>query len=146
MAIYGAGSNWDGNEIKDSFFVNNNYVIGWNINDAQDLYNMISTIKIGDIIYLKANRPGSYDIRVKGIGIVRNSLINVLFEKEENLSNTRNNFELPVEWIDTEEFIISIPPTIGKLTNVRAATLYEEFLPFVQNEIIDRIIKKINKI
>ncbi|MCS3869455.1 hypothetical protein J3D55_002371 [Chryseobacterium ginsenosidimutans] len=143
MAIYGAGSNWDGDEIKDDFFANNNYVIGWDINDAQDLYNMLSTVKIGDIIYLKANRPGSLDLRIKGIGIVRNSLLNILFEKGENLSSTRNNFELPVEWIDTDEFFITIPSNTGKLTNVRAATLYEEFLPFVQNEIINKIIAKI---
>jgi hypothetical protein len=143
MAIYGAGSNWDGDEIKEEFFVNNNYVIGWNIIDAQDLYSMISTIKVGDIIYLKANRPGSFEIRVKGIGIVKSSLLSVLFEKGENLSDTRNNFELPVEWIHKNEFIISIPKDIGKLTNVRAATLYEEFLPLVQSKIIEIIIDKL---
>ena len=143
MAIYGAGSNWDGDEIKEDFFNNSNYVIGWNINDAQDLYNMISTIKVGDIIYLKANRPGSYDIRVKGIGIVKSSFISVLFEKGENLSSTRNNFELPVEWIHKDEFIVYIPKDIGKLTNIRAATLYEEFLPFVQSNIINKIIDKL---
>lgn len=144
MAIYGAGSNWDGDEIKDDFFANNNYVIGWDISDAQDLYNMLSTVKIGDIIYLKANRPGSLDLRIKGIGIVRNSFLNILFEKGENLSSTRNNFELPVEWIDIDEFFITIPSNTGKLTNVRAATLYEEFLPFVQNAIINKIIAKTN--
>lgn len=143
MAIFGAGSNWDGNEIKDSFFSNNNYVIGWDINDAKDLYNKISTIKAGDIIYLKANRPGSLDIRIKGIGIVRKTLLNILFEKGENLSSNTNNFELPVEWIDKSEFIITIPQNTGKLTNVRAATLYEEFLPFVQNEIINKIITRV---
>ncbi len=65
MAIYGAGSNWDGQELKDNFFQNENYFIGWDIKDANDLYAMISTFKVGDIIYLKANRPGSFDIRVK---------------------------------------------------------------------------------
>lgn len=143
MAIYGAGSNWDGDEIKHDFFKNKNFVIGWDINEAQDLYNLISSIKVGDIIYLKANRPGSLDIRVKGIGIVRNSFLNILFEKGENLSHTRKNFELPIEWIYKDEFIISIPNNIGKLTNVRAATLYEEFLPFVQTKLIETIISKI---
>lgn len=143
MAILGAGSNWDGIEMKDDFFKNNNYVIGWDINDAQDLYNLISSIKVGDIIYLKANRPGSLDIRIKGIGIVKNSLIQVLFQKGENLTNTRNNFELPVEWIYKTEFILTIPNDIGRLTNIRAATLYEEFLPFVQDEIITKVISKL---
>jgi hypothetical protein len=140
MAIYGAGSNWDGQELKDDFFLNNNYVIGWDIKDANDLYSMISTFKVGDIVYLKANRPGSFDIRVKGIGFVKSSLLDVLFEKGENLSQVRNNFELPVEWIVKEEFFINIPNAIGKLTNIRAATLYEEYLPYVQNEILNKIL------
>ena len=143
MAIYGAGSNWDGQELKDDFFLNNNYVIGWDIKDANDLYSMISTFKVGDIIYLKANRPGSFDIRVKGIGFVKSSLLDVLFEKGENLSQVRNNFELPVEWIVKEEFFINIPNAIGKLTNIRAATLYEEYLPYAQNEILSKILTKL---
>ena len=143
MAIYGAGSNWDGQELKDDFFLNNNYVIGWDIKDANDLYSMISTFKVGDIIYLKANRPGSFDIRVKGIGFVKSSLLDILFEKGENLSQVRNNFELPVEWIVKEEFFINIPNAIGKLTNIRAATLYEEYLPYVQNEILSKILTKL---
>lgn len=143
MAIYGAGSNWDGDELKEEFFKNKNYLIGWDIKDANDLYAMISTFKVGDIIYLKANKPGSFDIRVKGIGLVKSSLIEVLFKNGENLSKVRNNFELPVEWIIKEEFYINIPNSIGKLTNIRAATLYEEHLPFVQNEILDKIISKL---
>lgn len=143
MAIYGAGSNWDGDELKEEFVKNENYLIGWDIKDANDLYAMISTFKVGDIIYLKANKPGSFEIRVKGIGLVKSSLIEVLFKNGENLSKVRNNFELPVEWIIKEEFHINIPNSIGKLTNIRAATLYEEHLPFVQNEILDKIISKL---
>lgn len=143
MAIYGAGSNWDGDELNEEFFKNENYLIGWDIKDANDLYALISTFKIGDIIYLKANRPGSYDIRVKGIGFVRSSLVDVLFKKGEDLSKSRNNFELPVEWIIKDEFFINIPNSIGKLTNIRAATLYEEHLPFVQNKILDKVFTKL---
>ena len=75
MAIFGAGSNWDGHEIRQSLFQNNHYLIGWDIVDAEDLYTLISTIKVGDIIYLKANRPGSLDIRIKGIGFVTEPLM-----------------------------------------------------------------------
>ncbi len=143
MAIFGAGSNWDGNEIKDDFFKNENFVIGWDINNAEDLYSQISSVKVGDIIYLKANRPGSLEIRIKGIGIVKKSLVNQLFDKKENLSKNRRNFELPVKWIVKKEFHISIPPNTGKLTNVRAATLYEEFMPFVQSEILEKLFNEI---
>lgn len=143
MAIFGAGSNWDGNEIKNDFFKNENFVIGWDINDAEDLYSQISSIKVGDLIYLKANRPGSLDLRIKGIGIVKDTLVNQLFEKKENLSKNRRNFELPVKWIVKTEFHINIPSNTGKLTNVRAATLYEEFLPYLQTEILKELFKQL---
>lgn len=143
MAIFGAGSKWDEDEMKDEFFKNENFVIGWNIKNAEDLYSQISSIKIGDIIYLKANRPGSLDIRVKGIGIVKNSFIGVLFEKQETLSLTKKHFELPVKWIYKTEFHINIPKDIGKLTNVIASTLYEEYLPYAQNQILDKIFSQI---
>lgn len=144
MAIFGAGSNWDGTEISQRLFDSSKYLIGWDISDAEDLYTLISSIKVGDIIYLKSNRPGSLELRIKGIGIVTQSLIQSIFDNEIDLSSIRANFELPVRWVIREEFKLTIPEGIGKLTNIRAATLYEEHLPFVQNEIIDRVIDRIN--
>jgi hypothetical protein len=63
----------------------------------------------------------------------------VLFEKEENLSLRKKNFELPVKWIYKNESKVIIPKNTGKLTNIRAATLYEEYLPYVQKEILEKI-------
>ncbi|NOZ46429.1 MAG: hypothetical protein GXO79_06565 [Chlorobi bacterium] len=143
MAIFGAGSNWSGKEIRQELFNNDNYLIGWDVANAEDLYTLISSIKVGDIIYLKSNRPGSLNIRIKGIGIVTRSLMQLLFEKRTNLEKSRTGFELPVKWLDKVEFKISIPNDTGKLTNIRAATLYEEYLPFVQNEILKRLFAKL---
>lgn len=143
MAIYGAGSKWGNNELKQDFFDNDRYVIGWNQADANDLYSLISSIKAGDLIYLKSNQPGSLDIKIKGIGIVRNTLIHTLFHGETNLSTTRSNFHLPVTWVVKNEFKINVPFGIGKLTNIRAATLYEEPLPYIQNSIIDKLLDNI---
>lgn len=143
MAIFGAGSNWSGREIKQELFDNDNYLIGWDIVNAKDLYTLISSIKVGDIIYLKSNRPGSLNIRVKGVGVVTHSLIQTLFAEQIDLKKRRHHFELPVKWLDKSEFKISIPNDTGKLTNVRAATLYEEFLPFVQNEILNKLFDKL---
>ncbi len=143
MAIYGAGSNWNRTEIKQNLFDNNNYLIGWDIVNAEDLYTLISSIKVGDIIYLKSNQPGSLNVRIKGIGVVTRSLMQTLFENEIDLSNRSPNFELPVNWISRDEFTISIPADKGKLTNIRAATLYEEYLPFIQTEILNALFSRI---
>jgi hypothetical protein len=78
LAIYGVGSNWDGEEIKNTFFSQGRFILGWNEDNAQDLYALVSLLKIGDILYIKANQPGSHTIRVKGIGIVTRSFLNCI--------------------------------------------------------------------
>jgi hypothetical protein len=144
MAIFGAGSNWDGEELKEDFFSKKEFVIGWDYENAKDLYVAVSLLKAGDIIYLKANQVGSKTIRVKGIGIVYQPFINSLIEDNLSLDNIKNGkgFGLKVKWVVTDEFHINIPSIEGKQTNVRAATFYEEHLPFVQTEIIDKLFSK----
>lgn len=143
MAIFGAGSNWDGNEMKSDFFDNENFVLGWDYDNAKDLYDAVSLLKAGDIVYLKANQVGSRTIRVKGIGIVTQTFVHCLIEKgltKESIADW-NSFYIKIKWVVNDEFHINIPETEGKLTNVRAATFYEECLPFVQTKIIDKLFK-----
>ena len=143
MAIFGAGSNWDGDEMKDDFFNSDNFVIGWDYNNAKDLYDAVSLLKAGDIVYLKANQVGSRTIRVKGIGIVTQTFIHCLIDKgltKEAIADW-NSFFIKIKWVVKDEFYIKIPNTEGRLTNVRAATFYEEYLPFVQKAIIEKIIE-----
>ena len=68
MAIFGVGSNWSKEE-KDRFFSEGKFIIGWNEESAKDLYAFVAALKVGDILYIKANPPGSRKIRVKGVGI-----------------------------------------------------------------------------
>ena len=41
-----------------------------------------------------------------------------------------------------EKFTVKIPEDEGKLTNIRPATFYEEYLPFVQKQILNKIFTK----
>jgi hypothetical protein len=141
MAIFGAGSNWDGNEMKDDFFADENFVIGWDYDSAKDLYDAVSLLKAGDIIYLNSSSPSSRNLRIKGIGVVTKSFIHCLIEKgltkEEIVDG--GSFFIKIKWVFKEEFHIVIPKSEGKLTHVRAGTFYEEYLPYVQKEIIDKL-------
>ena len=143
MAIFGAGSTWyTTDEKKDYFFDNGIYEIGWDYPEAKDLYDAFSLLKAGDFIYLKANRPGSSDIRVKGIGVVLTSFIHTLLLGEKGSvidSDGEITVRMQVKWIVKDEFQISIPSNEGKLTNVRAATFYEESLPYVQQVILNKL-------
>lgn len=143
MAIFGAGSKWDDDkELKERFFDEEKFILGWNEKSAKDLYEAVSHLKVGDIIYLKANRPGSRNIRVKGIGVVTKSVIQCINDKEYGNKEVSdwNSLFVKIRWVCKDEFHINIPDNEGKLTNVRAATFYEEYLPFVQSKILDKII------
>lgn len=142
MAIYGVGSNWDGEEVCDLFFEKNQFILGWNEESAEDLYTFISSLKVGDILYIKANRPGSRNIRVKGVGIVNKNLISCISSGEYGQGSISdwNSLFVGVFWVKKSEFIIEIPENQGRLTNVRAATIYEEHLPFVQEKIVANIV------
>lgn len=142
MAIYGVGSNWDGEEVCDLFFEKDQFILGWNEDSAEDLYTFISSLKVGDILYIKANRPGSRSIRVKGVGIVNKNLISCISSGElgQGSISDWNSLFVGVSWVVKAEFIIEIPKNQGKLTNVRAATIYEEYLPFVQEKIVASIV------
>lgn len=145
MAIFGAGSNWDGDEQKEDFFNDENYVIGWNYLDAKDLYAALGSLKAGDIIYLKSGQPGSKSLRVKGIGIVTKPLSEGIFDNFYlDAPLNRTGLTIKVKWVYKDEFHIEIPASEGKLTNVRAATFFEEYLPYVQQEILSKLFTKIS--
>jgi hypothetical protein len=139
MAIFGAGSNWDNEEQKDSFFKEGNFVLGWDDKNANDLYAIIASLKVGDIIYLKSNKPGSKIINVKGIGIVTKTVLQCL-DRAKDIHDWYS-LCLKVKWVCKNDFPIQIGKNEGKLTNVRAASFYEEFLPSVQTKIIDKLLK-----
>ena len=74
---------WDKDELKNNFFKNEKFTIGWDEKHAKDLYEVMSQLKVGDIIYLKSVSPAHIrNIKVKGIGIVTKSFIQCLQNEE----------------------------------------------------------------
>ena len=142
MAIFGVGSNWSGEE-KDRFFSEGKFILGWNEESAKDLYAVVAALKVGDILYIKANQPGSRTIRVKGVGIVLKNLMGCMTSGEfqsSDISDWESLF-VRVAWVHQEKFTVTISEEEGRLTNIRAATIYEEYLPVVQEAILEKIIR-----
>jgi hypothetical protein len=129
MAIFGIGAYYDGDDVSEEFIDNELIGTGWTITDAPELHNYFTTLKVGDIIYIKAAFGGA-DITVKGIGVITNNTI--LTATHHYLTQIGRN----VRWLNTEKFVISRP---SEKNNVRSNTVYEEFHPLVQQEIIRRI-------
>lgn len=108
------------------------------------MYSLVSRIKVGDIVYLKGNQPGSRNIKIKGIGVVTKGFIECLtsggYKPLDNITEWSSLF-IKVKWLHKNEFSMDIPENDGKLTNIRAATVYEEYLLSVQEEIIKKLFK-----
>jgi hypothetical protein len=129
MAIYGVGAYY-GDDVSGAFLANNLVGVGWDADDAPELQEYFRSLKVGDIVYIKAAFGGA-DITVKGIGIVRDNAIRTSQDTNGLVSSGRN-----VAWLNTDHFVI--PRPVEK-NNVRSNTVYEEFHPGVQAEIINRI-------
>lgn len=128
MAIYGIGATYDNEDVSQDFIDNNMACIGWSIDDAPSLYEILRGMKIGDIIYIKS-APIGQDIRVKGVGIITN---NEIIETPELGSG------VTVKWLWSGTEYLS---KINDKYNVRNNTLYEEYNKEIQAIIINLIFK-----
>lgn len=130
MAIYGIGAYYD-EDVSAKFITAKIVGVGWDNNDAPDLHQFIRSLKVGDIIYIKAAPPGG-DLTIKAIGVIADDAILHATDTNQLVSCGRN-----VRWLETSQFVIPIPQ---QKNNVRANTLYEEFHPIVQREILARVL------
>lgn len=131
MAIYGIGAFYD-EDVSEEFISNELIGVGWDSTDAPELQEYLRSLKVGDIVYIKAAFGGA-DITVKAIGIITDNVIRTSSDSNDLVTTGRN-----VAWLTTERFIIPRPM---EKNNVRSNTIYEEFHPIVQQEIIQRIIR-----
>ncbi|MGE6330401.1 hypothetical protein ACQKCW_07360 [Psychrobacter pacificensis] len=131
MAIFAVGAYYD-EDVSNEFIKHNIAGPGWEKHQAPELHQFISSLKVGDIIYIKSAPPSSKNITVKAIGVI---VDNVLLQSE---ADTRNIVSVGrnVKWLVTENFEIAKPK---EKNNVRLNTMYEEFHPEVQKIIIDKL-------
>lgn len=126
MAVFGVGAYYD-EDVSEEFIKKGVVGVGWDENDAPELKEYFQSLKVGDIVYIKAAFGGK-DITVKAIGIIKD---NIILRNTGLVSTGRN-----VKWLCTDRFVIKRPK---EKNNVRSNTVYEEFHPSVLNEIIARI-------
>lgn len=127
MAIYAIGAYYD-EDVSGKFIAHNIAGPGWGIEKAPELHQFVRSLKVGDIVYIKSASPSSPDIIVKGIGIIIND---ELVTTSPVVSAGRN-----IKWLVTESFRIPKPT---EKNNVRLNTMYEEFHPNVQSELLRKL-------
>lgn len=127
MAIFGIGAYY-GDDVSQEFIDQDIIGVGWSDEEAPELREYITALKVGDIVYIKAVPISSKDIHVKAIGIITDHKV---VRDKEIVSTGRN-----VKWLSKEKFTIPKPQ---EKNNVRTNTIYEEFHPDVASAIISHI-------
>ena len=127
MAIYAVGANYDGDDVSGDFIANNIAGPGWSITDAPELHQFIRSLKVGNIVYIKSYSPNSTDILVKAVGVITDDQVIA-----NNLVSAGRN----IKWVVKNTFRIPKPK---EKNNVRLNTMYEEFHPLVQSEILAKL-------
>lgn len=133
MAVWGIGAYYKGDNSTDKTqdFIDSGFAcIGWDEKDASALYQMIKSVKIGDIIYIKSFTPNQKQLYIKAVGIVTDNCKN-----HDGLG-----YGVKVKW--KEEFIESINITISPemyRNNVFNNTMYEEYNENIISKLVDII-------
>lgn len=133
MAVWGIGAYYKGDNGTDKTqdFINQGFAcIGWSENDAPALYQMIKSVKIGDIIYIKSFTPNQKQLCVKAVGIVTDNCKN----------HDRLGYGVKVKW--KKEFSESINITVSSemyRNNVFNNTMYEEYNENIISKLVDII-------
>lgn len=125
MAVFGVGAYY-GYDVSKDFKDQNLVGVGWDVNEAPELQEYFKSLKVGDIVYIKAAFGGN-DITVKGIGLIADNQI---------ISNSLVTTGRNVKWLNKDIFVIKRPT---EKNNVRSNTVYEEFHPKILKQIIDKI-------
>lgn len=135
MAVWGIGSYYKGTlnpDKTDDFIKENCAFIGWDYDNAPSLHYMLSTVKLGDIVYIKSFIPKSKTLHIKAVGIVNDANKNISREL---------GIGIGVKWKDDfEPMKIEITEKVFK-NNVYNNTLFEEYDHDIINKLIYELIK-----
>jgi hypothetical protein len=133
MAIYGIGAYYD-HDVSQDFIARGLAGVGWPYREAPELHRFIESLKVGDIIYIKAAPLANADIVVRAVGFVKDGVLLDSRSSKGLVQAGRN-----VLWRVTKEFRVPKP---RERNNVRTNTPYEEHHPDVQAQIMARLCPK----
>jgi hypothetical protein len=132
MAVYGIGATYNGTEDQSDNFIGNGVAcIGWSPGDAPAAHAQMTTVKMGDIIFIKSYAP-SAGLHIKAVGIITDNT----FRK---ITDTLG-WGVSVRWVPLPNGKIVIGPVEDHSDYMRRGTLYEEFNPSVIRRVLDVLV------
>jgi len=135
MRQFGIGARYGSDWMVQDFLKMGVACIGFDKDDAPEIFAQFRTVERGDIIFMKAYGPSSAQMCIMGIGFVKT---NKLFHVNDELGWGKK-----VEWIMKDELYLLNKFGKDKHRNVRLGTLYEEFHPQIKRIIGELLAEKV---
>jgi hypothetical protein len=130
MAIFGFGATYgDDGDVSGDFILRGVACIGYTPREAPSLHTLLRHIKVGDVVYLKGY-PVNQGLIIKAVGVVVEDKV----KKREDLG-----WGVSVRWVWTRG-----DRRLGQIKdkyNVHSFTLYEEYNPEIQKEVLHLLLR-----
>jgi len=131
--IYCLGARYGGEWMVNKFVDAGVACVGWKEEDAPAIYKQLRSIQIGDIIALKAFGASSETVTIMAVGVVT--------DDDVRRVTADLGYGIEVDWVkhdsDEEGWTMNPKASHDKHRNCRVGTLYQEFNPIIQRDIID---------
>ncbi len=130
MAIFGFGATYgDDGDVSGDFIKHGVACIGYAPREAPSLHALLRHIKVGDVVYLKGY-PVNQGLIIKAVGVVM----------EDGVKKREDGWGVPVRWVWTRG-----NKRLGQIKdkyNVHSFTLYEEYNPEIQKEVLRLLLRR----
>lgn len=129
------GALYSGVPMQDRFVKSNFAGIGYRLSEAPELYAIMDSIKVGDVIALKACGPSSVTMTIHAIGFCKNNIIRY---REDSLGSL--GWGIEVDWIVVGSKKLPRRFIKDKIWHWRNGSLYPEYSPNVRKYLKKQLI------
>lgn len=133
MNIYGIGSTFNDVDYYKEFVNHRIAAIGWNKEEAQPLYSILSEAAEGELIYIKGSPIAKSYINIKAIGLILSTDIHAV----ENWDVCKNCFDVLWLWVADDKFEKIELSSSDYKNNVYNNTFYREYSSNVKEKLFD---------
>jgi hypothetical protein len=131
MAVYGIGATYGTADQSENFVRNGVACVGWLPDDAPAAHAQMSSIKAGDVIFIKSYAPTA-GLHIKAVGIVTDATFRKITDAL--------GYGVSVRWVSMPNGRIALGPVQDHSDYMRRGSLYEEFNPTVIRRVLDVLV------